>query len=68
VLAQREGVDPVTDLRPRLLAAVIGALAFLANRDLRASGEQSPQAMAAAFDAYADQVIPALTGHWDRGT
>jgi AcrR family transcriptional regulator len=67
VLAQREGVDPVTDPRPRLLAAVIGALAFLANRDLRASGEESPQAMAAAFDAYADQVIPALTGHWDRG-
>ncbi|HEY7014068.1 MAG TPA: TetR family transcriptional regulator [Streptosporangiaceae bacterium] len=67
VLAQREGVDPVTDPRPRLLAAVIGALAFLANRDLRASGEESPQAMAAAFDVYADQVIPALTGHWARG-
>ena len=67
VLAQREGVDPVTDPRPRLLAAVIGALAFLANRDLRASDDQSPQAMAAAFDAYADQVIPTLTGHWDRG-
>src|SRR5262252_9101412 len=30
VLAQREGVDPATDLRPRLLAAVIGALVFLA--------------------------------------
>jgi len=43
---------------------VIGALAFLANRDLRASGEQSPHAVAAAFDGYADQVIPALTGHW----
>ncbi len=67
VLAQREGVDPVTDPRPRLLAAVIGALAFLANRDLRASDDQGPQAMAAAFNAYVDQVIPTLTGHWDRG-
>ena len=64
VLAQREGVDPATDLRPRLLAAVIGALVFLANRDWRAAGSQSPQAMAAAFDAYASQVIPALSGHW----
>jgi AcrR family transcriptional regulator len=64
VLARREGVDPVTDPRPRLLAAVIGALAFLANRDWRASGDESPQAMADAFDAYAGQVLPALTGHW----
>ena len=64
VLARREGVDPVADRRPRVLAAVIGALVFLANRDWRAAGSQSPQAMAAAFDAYASQVIPALSGHW----
>jgi AcrR family transcriptional regulator len=64
VLAQREGVDPDSDLRPRLLAAVIGALVFLANRDWRVGGRPSPQAMAAAFEAYADQVIPALSGHW----
>jgi AcrR family transcriptional regulator len=66
ILAQREGVDPVTDRRPRLLAAVIGALVFLANRDWRDGDVQSPQAMAAAFDAYADQVIPALTCRWIR--
>ena len=64
ILAQREGVDPVTDPRPRVLAAVIGALVFLANRDWRDGNDQSTEAMAAAFDAYADQVIPALTGRW----
>jgi AcrR family transcriptional regulator len=64
VLAEREGVDPATDRRPRVLAAVTGALVFLANRDVQAGNDQSPDAMAAAFDAYADAVIPALAGHW----
>jgi AcrR family transcriptional regulator len=64
VFAQREGVDPATDRRPRVLAAVIGSLVFLANRDWRAGNDQSPEAMAAAFDAYADELIPALAGHW----
>lgn len=64
VLAVREGVDPVTDPRPRVLAAVIGALVFLANRDWRAGRSQDREAMTAAFGAYADAVVPALTGHW----
>jgi AcrR family transcriptional regulator len=64
VLADREGVDPVADLRPRLLAGVIGALVYLANRDWRDGDDQSPEAMAAIFGSYADQVIPALTGPW----
>jgi hypothetical protein len=64
VLAQREGVDPAADRRPRVLAAVIGSLAFLAHRDWQAGGDPGPGAMSAAFDAYADEVIPALAGHW----
>ena len=64
VLARREGVDPVADRRPRVLAAVIGALVFLANKDWQASDTESPEDLAAAFDAYADAVIPALAGHW----
>jgi AcrR family transcriptional regulator len=64
VLAAREGVDPATDRRPRVLAAVIGSLVFLANRDLRDEDDQGPDAIAAAFDSYADQVRPALSGHW----
>jgi AcrR family transcriptional regulator len=66
VLARREGLDPATDRRPRVLAAVIGSLVFLANRDWRAGDDQSPEAMSAAFDAYANEVIPALAGHWGR--
>jgi hypothetical protein len=64
VLARREGVDPVADRRPRVLAAVIGAMVFLANKDWQASDTESPEDLAAAFDAYADAVIPALAGHW----
>jgi AcrR family transcriptional regulator len=64
VLAEREGVDPVTDRRPRVLAGAIGALVSLAMRDWRATGDQTPEAMAAAFGAYADALLPALTGHW----
>ncbi|HVB44924.1 MAG TPA: TetR family transcriptional regulator [Streptosporangiaceae bacterium] len=64
VLAQREGVDPAIDRRPRLLAAMIGALVFLANRDWQAGDNQEPEAMAAAFDGYADEIASALSGHW----
>ena len=64
VLAAREGVDPATDRRPRVLAAMIGALVFLANRDWQAGSDRSPEAMSAAFDVYADEVASALTGHW----
>jgi AcrR family transcriptional regulator len=64
VLARREGVDPVADRRPRVLAAMIGALVFLANRDWQAGDNQDPEALVAAFDAYADAALPALSGHW----
>ena len=64
LLARREGVDPVADRRPRVLAAVIGAMVFLANKDWQAGDKESPEDLAAAFDAYADAVIPALAGHW----
>jgi AcrR family transcriptional regulator len=67
VLAQREGVDPVADRRPRVLAAVIGALVFLSDRDWRAGDDPDPEAMGATFDAYIDAVVPALSGHWGSG-
>lgn len=46
------------------MLAVIGSLVFLANRDWQAGGNQGPDALAAAFDAYTDVVSPALAGHW----
>ena len=41
-----------------MLAAVIGAMVFLANKDWQASDKESPEDLAAAFDAHADAVIP----------
>lgn len=64
VLAEREGVDPATDPRPRIMAALFVGLASLASRDWQASGADSAEAMLAAFDAYADHLGPALFGHW----
>jgi hypothetical protein len=62
VLAEREGVDPGSDRRPKLLGAMIGALVFLAYRECE--GGDDPEAMAPAFDAYADALAPTLAGHW----
>ena len=64
VLAAREGVDPATDPRPRLTAALFATLAALAIRDWRAAGAGDTEAMLAAFDVYADQLGPGLFGHW----
>jgi AcrR family transcriptional regulator len=64
VLASREGVDPETDRRPRLLAAMFGAIAFLASQEWRDQGCPGPEAMAASFDSYTDQMTAALAGHW----
>jgi AcrR family transcriptional regulator len=64
MLAEREGVDPVTDLRPRITAAVFGGLVMIANREWRTEGSGSVGGMLAAFDACLEQVGPALAGHW----
>lgn len=64
VLARREGVDPDTDLRPRILAATFGALVSAATRDWRHQGSDSIEALLAIFDAYAGQFGPGLFGPW----
>lgn len=64
VLAARECVDPDTDRRPRLLAAMFGAIAFLASQEWREKGCPGPEVLAAAFDSYADQMQATLAGHW----
>jgi AcrR family transcriptional regulator len=63
ILARREGVDSA-DRRPTVLAAVVGALVFQANRDWEASGSESLDDMESYFDAYAEVLLPALSGHW----
>jgi len=64
VLAAREGVDPDTDRRPRVAVLAHGALVVAVNREWRTSGDGSIGSMLAAFDAYADQLKPALLEHW----
>jgi AcrR family transcriptional regulator len=64
VLARREGVDPATDPRPRILAAIFASLAALASRDWREAGAGDAESMLATFDAYADRLNPGLFGHW----
>lgn len=63
VLAEREGVDPATDLRPRCAAAVFNGLFISANQEWRLAGG-TIEGMLATFDACADQVAGALAGHW----
>jgi AcrR family transcriptional regulator len=65
-IAEREGVDPDTDPRPRIIAALFAGLVSLANRDWQASGADDAEAMLAAFDKYAGQAGPELFGHWNR--
>jgi AcrR family transcriptional regulator len=64
VLADREGVDPAVDLRPRCAAAVFSSLVFTANREWRTEGGGTVASMLATFDACASQVVGALSGHW----
>jgi AcrR family transcriptional regulator len=64
VLAAREGVDPETDLRPRLAVLTYGALVVAANREWRTGGDESLEAMLAVFDAYAEQLKPAIFDRW----
>jgi AcrR family transcriptional regulator len=67
VLAEREGIDPGTDPRPRIIAALFAGLISLANRDWQAAGADDAETMLAAFDWYAAHLGPGLFGHWNAG-
>jgi AcrR family transcriptional regulator len=64
VLAAREGVDPDTDRRPRLVVATYNGLVVAANREWRMGDDDSVEALLAAFDRNVEQLGPALSGHW----
>ena len=70
VLAEREGIDPASDLRPRLLAAVFGAVARSAQRQWTATavavGAQDVGAdgFLPILERHLDQLGPALTADW----
>ena len=67
VLAKRENVDPATDRRPWLLIAIYGAIAALVHRDWHTHGRGGVKALLTLFDVYADQLEPAVAGHWSAG-
>ena len=64
VVAARAGVDPGTDRRPRLAVLAYGALTVAATREWVTGGDDSADAMLAAFDAYAEQLRPAVFERW----
>ncbi|WP_035806005.1 TetR/AcrR family transcriptional regulator [Kitasatospora mediocidica] len=68
VLADREGLDPATDLRPRLLAAVFGAVLRVSHlawgSDPLPQPGVGPEGMIAIIERHFDQLGPALVGDW----
>jgi AcrR family transcriptional regulator len=71
ILAEREGVDPATDLRPRVLAAVFGAvirIAHLAWSADPAAHEAGPEGVIELIERHFDQLGPALAGSWRAGS
>jgi AcrR family transcriptional regulator len=65
-LADREGVDPATDPRPRIIATLFAGLVSHTLKDWRAAGAGDPASVLAAFDVYADHLGPSLFGHWSE--
>ncbi|MER8186535.1 TetR family transcriptional regulator [Kitasatospora sp. NPDC094015] len=67
VLADREGLDPATDLRPRLLAAVFGAVLRISHLSWSTDGagaDAGPDGMIELIERHFDQLGPALAGSW----
>ncbi|MGA5704302.1 TetR family transcriptional regulator [Peterkaempfera bronchialis] len=72
IIAEREGVDPAVDLRPRLLAAVFGAVVRTAHEAWGtaepSTADAGPDSMITVIDRHLDQLGPAITGDWQAAT
>ncbi|MDH6574886.1 TetR family transcriptional regulator [Kitasatospora sp. MAP5-34] len=70
ILAEREGLDPATDLRPRVMAAVFGGVLRSAHLSWSAENESTEtensgsEAMINLIERHFDQLGPALAGDW----
>jgi AcrR family transcriptional regulator len=66
VLAEREGIDPAVDLRPRLLAAVFGAVGRIAQHEWAAGATDgvASEDFVQVLERHLDQLGPALTADW----
>ncbi len=67
ILAEREGLDPAADLRPRLLAAVFGTVVRISHLSYAAAPDtagHSMDGMLELIERHFDQLGPALAGSW----
>ncbi|WP_030458558.1 TetR/AcrR family transcriptional regulator [Kitasatospora sp. NRRL B-11411] len=67
ILAEREGLDPAADLRPRLLAAVFGTVVRISHLSYAAApdaADHSMDGMLELIERHFDQLGPALAGSW----
>ncbi|GAA1896973.1 TetR family transcriptional regulator [Streptantibioticus ferralitis] len=63
-IARREGLDPVTDLRPRVLVAAVGGVIQAASGHWGQCEDDSVEQMRRSFDEHLTTLTPALTGQW----
>ncbi|MFI6443694.1 TetR family transcriptional regulator [Kitasatospora sp. NPDC050543] len=65
LIAEREGLDPALDLRPKVMAAVFGGVLRSAHLSWSAQCEDSgPEGMIALIERHFDQLGAALAGDW----
>lgn len=62
VIAEREGVDPATDRRPRIIAAVFCALMTVAGQVW--GGDGGIEALVTLADEYLGELVPTFTESW----
>ena len=66
VLAEREGIDPAVDLRPKVLAAVFSAVGRTAQHEWAAGATDgvASEDFVQVLERHLDQLGPALTADW----
>ncbi|MEU9169036.1 TetR family transcriptional regulator [Streptomyces sp. NPDC048420] len=64
VLAEREGLDPETDPRPRLTVAAFGAVMRVTERQWLTDGDFSLEAIRELTVSHLELLGPALAGKW----
>ncbi|MBC9712590.1 TetR family transcriptional regulator [Streptomyces sp. TRM66268-LWL] len=64
IVAEREGLDPDTDHRPRVAVAAFSGVMQAAGRQWGAGGDLSVESMRRLTASLLDQLEPALAGDW----
>jgi AcrR family transcriptional regulator len=67
-VARREGLDPATDVRPRVLVAAFGGVAQAASRSWGSQPDLSVEAVRRSFEHHLAAIGPELLGDWRRPT